>query len=159
MQGLRLLLTNRVDHKTAALLFYALQTASTNLSRTTLEPRPQQVVIDPRGIVRHLPRRRRLVQRRIHRRRRCRNERETNRTFPQNQRRQCARWVPHPSAFSAEGGRQADRTISLLCFAPPYNVPFLIRSEGLGRSCSSPTPDAQEICSCPLLPNPPPRPK
>ena len=48
MQGLRLLLTNQVDHKTAALLFYALQTASTNLSRTTLEPRPQQVVIDPR---------------------------------------------------------------------------------------------------------------
>jgi hypothetical protein len=50
MQGLRLLLTNQVDHKTAALLFYALQTASTNLSRTTLEPRPQQVVIDPRSI-------------------------------------------------------------------------------------------------------------
>ncbi len=50
MQGLRLLLTSQVDHKTAALLFYALQTASTNLSRTTFEPRPQQVVIDPRGI-------------------------------------------------------------------------------------------------------------
>jgi hypothetical protein len=50
MQGLRLLLTNQVDHKTAALLFYALQTASTNLNRTTFEPRPQQVVIDPRGI-------------------------------------------------------------------------------------------------------------
>ncbi len=39
-----------MDHKTAALLFYALQTASTNLSRTTFEPRPQQVVIDPRGV-------------------------------------------------------------------------------------------------------------
>jgi hypothetical protein len=39
-----------VDHKTAALLFYALQTASTNLRSTTFEPRPQQVVIDPRGI-------------------------------------------------------------------------------------------------------------
>jgi len=50
MQGMRLLLTNQVDHKTAALLFYALQTASTNLSRTTFEPRPQQVVIDPRSI-------------------------------------------------------------------------------------------------------------
>jgi hypothetical protein len=50
MQGLRLLLTNQVDHKTAALLFYALQTASTNLSRTTRERRPQQVVIDPRSI-------------------------------------------------------------------------------------------------------------
>jgi hypothetical protein len=50
MQGMRLLLTSQVDHKTAALLFYALQTASTNLSRTTFEPRPQQVVIDPRSI-------------------------------------------------------------------------------------------------------------
>src|SRR6266849_4042022 len=40
MQGMRLLLTNQVDHKTAA----------TNLSRTTFEPRPQQVVIDPRSI-------------------------------------------------------------------------------------------------------------
>ncbi len=50
MQGMRLLLTNQVDHKTAALLFYALQTASTNLSRTTFEPRPQQVVIDPSSI-------------------------------------------------------------------------------------------------------------
>src|SRR5258705_13479082 len=29
MQGMRLLLTNQVNHKTAALLFYALQTAST----------------------------------------------------------------------------------------------------------------------------------
>jgi hypothetical protein len=38
MQGLRLLLTNQVDHRTAALLFYALQTASSNLSRTTFEP-------------------------------------------------------------------------------------------------------------------------
>src|SRR5882762_10438794 len=50
MQGMRLLLTNQVDHKTAGLLFYALQTASTNLRSTTFEPRPQQVVIDPRGI-------------------------------------------------------------------------------------------------------------
>lgn len=50
MQGLRLLLTNQVDHKTAALLFYALQTASSNLGRTDFEPRPQQVVIDPRGL-------------------------------------------------------------------------------------------------------------
>jgi hypothetical protein len=50
MQGMRLLLTNQVDHKTAALLFYALQTASTNLRRTEFEPRPQEVVIDPRGI-------------------------------------------------------------------------------------------------------------
>jgi hypothetical protein len=66
MQGMRLLLTNQVDHRTAALLFYALQTASSNLSRTTFEPRPQQVVIDPEQHPRHLPGRRRLVQRRIH---------------------------------------------------------------------------------------------
>jgi hypothetical protein len=50
MQGMLLLLTNQVDHRTAALLFYALQTASSNLSRTTFEPRPQQVVIDPSSI-------------------------------------------------------------------------------------------------------------
>jgi len=36
-----------VDHKTAALLLYALQTASMNLKRTSLEPQlPTQVVID-----------------------------------------------------------------------------------------------------------------
>ncbi len=40
----------QVDHRTAALLFYALQTASSNLSRTTFEPSPQQVVIDPSSI-------------------------------------------------------------------------------------------------------------
>jgi hypothetical protein len=50
MQGMRLLLTNQVDSKTAALLFYALQTASTNLRHTKFEPRPQLVVIDPRGV-------------------------------------------------------------------------------------------------------------
>ncbi|HKM48006.1 MAG TPA: hypothetical protein VJX69_10480 [Terriglobales bacterium] len=41
------LVTEEVDHKTAALLLYALQTASMNLKRTTLEPElPTQVVID-----------------------------------------------------------------------------------------------------------------
>ncbi len=41
------LMTEEVDHKTAALLLYALQTASMNLKRTTLEPElPTQVVID-----------------------------------------------------------------------------------------------------------------
>lgn len=41
------LITEEVDHKTAALLLYALQTASMNLKRTTLEPElPTQVVID-----------------------------------------------------------------------------------------------------------------
>jgi hypothetical protein len=50
MQGMRLLLTNQIDHKTAALLFYGLQTASTNLRRVRFEPIPEEVVIDPRGI-------------------------------------------------------------------------------------------------------------
>src|SRR5437016_11793897 len=50
MQGMRLLLTNQIDHKTAALLFYALQTASSNLRRTNFEPSPTKVVIDPRGL-------------------------------------------------------------------------------------------------------------
>jgi hypothetical protein len=50
MQVMRLLLTNQIDHKTAALLFYALQTASSNLRATSFEPLPQQVVIDPRGV-------------------------------------------------------------------------------------------------------------
>lgn len=50
MQGLRLLLTNQIDHRTASLLFYALQTASSNLSRTRFEPLPTQVVIDPAGV-------------------------------------------------------------------------------------------------------------
>ena len=50
MQVMRLLLANQIEHKTAALLFYALQTASSNLRNTSLEPQPQQVVIDPRGV-------------------------------------------------------------------------------------------------------------
>jgi hypothetical protein len=50
MQTMRLLLSNQVDHKTAALLFYGLQTASANLRHTRFEPRPEQVVIDPRGV-------------------------------------------------------------------------------------------------------------
>lgn len=50
MQVMRLLLTNQIEHKTAALLFYALQTASSNLRNTRFEPQPQHVVIDPRGV-------------------------------------------------------------------------------------------------------------
>jgi hypothetical protein len=45
------LFTSEIDHKTAALLLYALQTASINLKRTTLEPKlPTQVVIDRKSI-------------------------------------------------------------------------------------------------------------
>ena len=44
------LVMQEVDHKTAALLLYALQTASMNLKRTSLEPElPTQVVIDREG--------------------------------------------------------------------------------------------------------------
>jgi hypothetical protein len=40
-----------IDHKTAALMLYALQTASMNLSRTSLEPElPTQVVIDRESV-------------------------------------------------------------------------------------------------------------
>jgi hypothetical protein len=50
MQSMRLLLTDQIDHRKAALLFYALQTASSNLRRLRFEPQPEQVVIDPRGV-------------------------------------------------------------------------------------------------------------
>jgi hypothetical protein len=50
MQGLRLLLTRQIDHKTASLLFYALQTASSNLAQTDFAPCPQEVVIDPKRV-------------------------------------------------------------------------------------------------------------
>jgi hypothetical protein len=43
---LRLLASGQLDHKPAALMLYALQTASTNLHRTTFEPEPTRVVID-----------------------------------------------------------------------------------------------------------------
>ena len=50
MQVMRLLLTGEIEHRTAALMLYALQTASSNLSRTEFKPRPEDVVID-RGAV------------------------------------------------------------------------------------------------------------
>ncbi len=43
---MRLLVTQEVDHKTGALLLYAMQTASANLKRTSFEPEPTRVVID-----------------------------------------------------------------------------------------------------------------
>jgi hypothetical protein len=47
------LVSQEIDHKTAALLLYALQTASMNLKRTTLEPQlPTQVVIDRESVAR-----------------------------------------------------------------------------------------------------------
>ncbi len=48
MQIMRLLLTGQLEHKTASLLLYALQTASTNLRLTEFRPRVHQVILDPR---------------------------------------------------------------------------------------------------------------
>jgi hypothetical protein len=45
---MRLLVTNQIDHRTAALLLHALRTASANVKLTSLEPKlPTMVVIDP----------------------------------------------------------------------------------------------------------------
>lgn len=46
MQVMQMLANGQMDHKTAGLMLYALQTASTNLRNTKLEPWPTEVVID-----------------------------------------------------------------------------------------------------------------
>jgi hypothetical protein len=43
---MRLMMTRQVDHRTAALMLYGLQTASINLKHTSFEPEPTHVVID-----------------------------------------------------------------------------------------------------------------
>jgi hypothetical protein len=48
MQIMRLLLTGQIEHKTASLLLYALQTASTNLRQTNFKPWAHEVILDPR---------------------------------------------------------------------------------------------------------------
>jgi hypothetical protein len=48
MQIMRLLLTGQIEPKTASLLLYALQTASTNLRLTNFDPFVHQVILDPR---------------------------------------------------------------------------------------------------------------
>jgi hypothetical protein len=51
MQVMRLILSGQIDGKTAGLLLYALQTASSNLARTNFEPTIKtRVVIDPRTV-------------------------------------------------------------------------------------------------------------
>ena len=53
MQVMRLLITAQIEHRTAGLLLYALQTASANLARTTFEPElPTRVVIDRATVAR-----------------------------------------------------------------------------------------------------------
>ena len=49
---LRLLATSQIDHRTAALMLYALQTASANLRMTSFEPQPTMVVIDRESVER-----------------------------------------------------------------------------------------------------------
>jgi hypothetical protein len=48
MQVMRLLLSQQIDHKTASLMLYALQTASTNLRMTNFKPFVHDVILDPR---------------------------------------------------------------------------------------------------------------
>jgi hypothetical protein len=48
MQIMRLLLTGQIEPKTASLLLYALQTASTNLRQTNFKPFVHEVILDPR---------------------------------------------------------------------------------------------------------------
>jgi len=47
---LRLLASNRIDHKAAALMLYALQTAASNVKYTSFEPEPTRVVIDRESV-------------------------------------------------------------------------------------------------------------
>jgi len=49
MQIMRLILTGEIEHKTASLLLYALQTASTNLRSTKFDPQMHTVILDPRA--------------------------------------------------------------------------------------------------------------
>lgn len=48
MQVIRALLAHQIDHKTASLLLYALQTASSNLQRTRFDPNEHDIILDPR---------------------------------------------------------------------------------------------------------------
>ena len=48
MQVMRLLLSRQIEHKTASLLLYALQTASGNLRHTHFDPNHHEIILDPR---------------------------------------------------------------------------------------------------------------
>jgi hypothetical protein len=50
MQVMRLLVSQQIEHKTASLLLYALQTASTNLRMTNFKPMSQDVILDVRDV-------------------------------------------------------------------------------------------------------------
>ena len=48
MEVMRLLLSHQIEHKTASLLLYALQTASSNLHHTHFNPNHHEIILDPR---------------------------------------------------------------------------------------------------------------
>ena len=48
MEVMSQLVSRQIDHKTASLLLYALQTASGNLSRTRFNPNEHEIILDPR---------------------------------------------------------------------------------------------------------------
>jgi hypothetical protein len=50
MQIMRLIISGEIDGKNAGLLLYALQTASSNLPRTSFEPYIHNVVLDPKTV-------------------------------------------------------------------------------------------------------------
>jgi hypothetical protein len=50
MQIMRLVAAGRIELKAAGLMLYALQTTSSNLSRTSFEPHMHNVVLDPRAV-------------------------------------------------------------------------------------------------------------
>lgn len=51
MQVMHLLLSGQIEHKTASLLLYGLQTASSNLRQVTFDPsNKEKIVIDPRSV-------------------------------------------------------------------------------------------------------------
>lgn len=47
---MRLIVTHQIDHPTASLLLRALRTAAANVKFTNLEPKPTQIVIDPKCV-------------------------------------------------------------------------------------------------------------
>lgn len=49
-QIMRLIISGQIESKTAGLLLYALQTASSNLGRTRFDPDRHEVILDPRAV-------------------------------------------------------------------------------------------------------------
>ncbi|MGD0270768.1 MAG: hypothetical protein ABSB14_17005 [Candidatus Sulfotelmatobacter sp.] len=50
MQVMRLIIAGQIDGKQAGLVLYALQTASSNLARTSFEPYRHDIVLDPKAV-------------------------------------------------------------------------------------------------------------